>query len=119
MRDKILVEAGKVLDELVAEDVMGWTDTGEEESMAYGIFKTRHKNERGKYKSVPNFSTEISAAWEVLEKFEEYEIRKYVSAANEFMFECNIVIKEKKVYAIDKNKELAICKCAILAVMNI
>ena len=61
--------AGRELDALIAEKVMGWSDLAWNDS-----FTRVHGREPGKLRGtdgrrvVPLYSTEISAAWEVLER---------------------------------------------------
>lgn len=71
--------AGRELDALVAERVMGWAVDREHKYGTYrcGTF-TRDDNtkvgfppsdtERKRYKSVPHYSTDISHAWQVVER---------------------------------------------------
>lgn len=48
---------------------------------------------------LPEYTTEISAAWTVLNEFDDINIRRYVTAANEYMYVCKIEDDERKFYA--------------------
>ena len=140
-RDEILaMEPGRELDALVAERVMGkpkptviprsdekfletWDDWG-------GAWLARFKgdNEIGQYYALP-FSTNISKAWEVVEKIDAGSYRwrlaskhcrsghvwwtatldKYLGAVNGW---------KEMVYAPGDTAPEAICKAALLAVME-
>jgi hypothetical protein len=63
------MEAGRELDRLVAEKVMGWTDLWEGE----GYVMAYPPNEQamgidGERAPVPPYSTDIAAAWQVVER---------------------------------------------------
>ncbi len=66
------LKAGRKLDVLVAKNVMGWTDLREEEYPETKNVVLRGDNpEKLEYRfAVPYFSTDISAAWKVLEKIQ-------------------------------------------------
>lgn len=55
---------GRKLDALVAEKVMGWA-LSNKESIKDGLIYT----DRGWTSAYPSYSTDIAAAWEVVEKF--------------------------------------------------
>lgn len=59
------------LDALVAEKVMGWK--WEDDRLT---IEGHYKDENGEYHSSFFPSTDIAAAWEVVEKFDRYEIVK-------------------------------------------
>lgn len=63
-------QAGHELDTFVAERIMGWKDKGL--YWLRGGEKYLDKPELGK-KFTPPFSTDISAAWEVVEKIQDYQ----------------------------------------------
>lgn len=67
--DEIMkLEAGRKLDALVAEKVMGFSDVHEH------IYSSGEKQwVHGDFRSLPRFSTDISDAWKVVEKFIEGE----------------------------------------------
>jgi hypothetical protein len=58
------MEAGRELDALIAERVMGWRQT------LFSNFPDQLEppDEPGKARSVPHYSTDIAAAWLVVEK---------------------------------------------------
>jgi hypothetical protein len=68
-RDEILaMEPGRELDALVAEKVMGWTV-----KFMDGIWGWMYReSERNRWYNVPRFTTDISAAWEVVEKMQSW-----------------------------------------------
>lgn len=70
------IEAGRILDALIAERVMGWTFVSHNCYVPYGK-DTCGYNPSGKggfhndgRMPIPKYSTEIAAAWEVVEKLE-------------------------------------------------
>lgn len=96
---------GRELDELIAEQVMGWVS-----------FRIGHL--------IPNYSTDISAAWEVVENIMSMnlDVRIYcVSMKINNLFDC--VIHEgdnnKVVVSMQPSLPEAICKAALLAVLNL
>ena len=57
------MEAGRELDALVAEKVMGWKDV----NTAWPSYGSPPESPDG-WREIPAFSTDIAAAWEVVEK---------------------------------------------------
>lgn len=68
------MDAGRVLDTAIARSVMGWTiDYSIPIIDIVGPYADRAawKNEHGNSAKVPCFSTDIAAAWQVVEKMQE------------------------------------------------
>lgn len=59
------LKPGRELDALIAEKVMGWKPP---EFIDGVSLERRWKNDRGEFDSLPRYSTDIAAAWEVVEK---------------------------------------------------
>lgn len=66
---------------------------------------------------IPQYTTDISAAWAVFDEFDEINIRGYVTAANECMYVCKIEDDERNLYADVSTKTApeAISLAAIIA----
>lgn len=64
------MKPGRELDALVAERVMGWTDIKFGEEKTAGLLEGfgQPPSNSGRI-AFPNYSTDISAAWEILEEF--------------------------------------------------
>jgi hypothetical protein len=74
-RDEILaMESGRELDAIIAEKLMGWTEFSPiDATIDYGVgvngYRRNYaKDECGRCTWFPFYSTDISAAWEVVEK---------------------------------------------------
>lgn len=65
------LEAGRELDRLVAERVMGWRVFGTPEVYAYWTEPYEGEKRLGDMPSLPRFSTDIAAAWTVVERMRE------------------------------------------------
>jgi hypothetical protein len=135
-KEEILaMEAGRELDALLAEKVMGLTGYDFDDTHwfcstckawvhpAQVTFHEVHErcqtpvvadwcDEEGNV--MPNYSTDISAAWEVFAKFDIPVLRKGFDQEDNDYYCCQIGDH----YVTDKTTELAITKCALLAVMN-
>lgn len=123
-REMILkMEPGRELDALVAEKVMGYTierftfrcDGMSEETMIW-------LQAENKYNQV-SFSTDISAAWEVVEKMKQNEwsvtIQAYGNEPNEVTeYEVTFGFLNEKPAAAVKSAPEAICKAALIAVLD-
>jgi hypothetical protein len=106
-KEEILaMEAGRELDVLVAEHVMGWYDISlmtntsnnftNYQGITPGIYSRR---------KIKNYSTDISATWEVVEKMRESE---YKYQFNQHMDKGSFT----------NVTPLIICRAALLAVMD-
>lgn len=69
------------------------------------------------------YSTDISAAWEVFESFNDMRIQRYETMGGTFKYGCRIdYIVEKEFQSAITNADTApeaICKAALLAVLNL
>jgi hypothetical protein len=110
-REEILaMDPGHELDELIAIHVMGYEKSRMQDGwVRIGALATYPKR----------YSTDISAAWEVVEKFDEITIRRYETIGNESRFVCRIQVNHHtQVTNCAKTAPEAICKAALLAVME-
>lgn len=102
-REIVLAEPpGKRLDSWIAEKVMGWS---------WGIIGDL----------IPAYSTDIAAAWEVVEKMFEYggcEIGCYGSKSGGKWFEVVVITTNGEVKVTAHTAHEAICKAALLAVLE-
>jgi hypothetical protein len=116
------MEAGRELDFLVAVNVMNLCVLDTLQSYGDGCvmsdkgmdewFKHSEYGKIADPDSLEPYSANISAAWEVMEKFDRYEIGLWegkVSAA----------LGTPGYYAHGETAQLAICRAALLAVMNL
>lgn len=114
-REEILsMSAGKELDELVAEKVMGWERTGQCWKDERGNTRTIELTSFGSFEP----STDITAAWEVVELIgKDYGVEVY---HEDGLSECAVGSLHKpeivRVEALTAPE--AICKAALLAVMK-
>lgn len=121
-RDEILsMSAGRETDVLIAEKVMGWTRAH------VGSFGTQFwntPNESIKAEpAIPDYSTEIHAAWDVIEVLErDWEVE--ISTGHNFRdypgqsYGCRIANKRvlSVMFCLAESAPLAICRAALLAV---
>ena len=113
-RDEILkMEAGRELDALVAEKVMGYEDMG------IGIGLRFQKPSQTGVKvlyELPSYSTRIAAAWEVVEKLREQFIAVTITTMGPrdqvHVFTTHNGERMTKVW--DDTAPLAICRAALL-----
>lgn len=112
----LAMETGAMLDSFVAENVMGWEQggvdhRGERQYLKDGLIQNCTID--GTYAWEP--STDISAAWEIIEKLQERELFISVEARRE-NYRANFNKDEPFIYA--RTAPEAICKAALLAVMD-
>ena len=94
------------IDAEVAEKVVEWSET---DNMCHG--KGWKDSSGGFYKEVPNYSTDISAAWEVVEKL-----------TSTLGYKISLETYDGKVWTVkpcgvsDTTAPMAICKAALKAV---
>ena len=128
--DEILaMKPGRALDAQVAEKVMGWTwaETNEgleglfppQEFAIHGFKPILIFNDLGHLHGMPEYSTDITPAWEVAEKFDNMTLRKMREADGNvrhsvYMWLENIINNPMIMYKADTLPE-AICKAALLA----
>jgi len=125
-REEILaMPAGRDLDALIAENVMGWKDRG----IGYSFEDNINGYECVLYidkDKLPHYSTDIAAAWQVIEWLEKNTTEKYNSPS---LFSVphgwSMVLYEKRdnhapawLDAFAPTAPLAICRAALLAVME-
>lgn len=104
------MKPGEDLDALIAEKVMGWTcDTSFRPARFFPPGETILAN--GAY-SPPEYSTDIAAAWLVVEKISE-KYRMDIKVDRGFT---TVLIDEKDVYISEKTSPYAICLAALRAV---
>ena len=102
-REEILNEpAGRKLDAWVAEKVMGLPVTA--------------KKKRFEYVHIAPFSTDISAAWEVVEKMQQTKFVRVQCDNGDYW--CKIGGEILGVKAQGDTAPLAICRAALLAVID-
>lgn len=78
------MDAGREIDALVAEKVMG-LDVFEDQANYRGVGTIPHAT-TGRLGDLPHYSTDIAAAWQVLDKFDGYDLSK--AWANEDRYGC-------------------------------
>lgn len=107
--------AGRGMDAMVAIEVMGWTYVDSDPDFKWSV----PANEDGVVmrRRLPEFSTDISAAWEVVEKIKDY----YAYIVLQFdSVEWIVHISDGTVERQTSNVSapLAICRAALLAVSD-
>lgn len=128
-RDEILqMEAGREIDALVAELVMGWTkvrkaSTWESAAMIYsgtfvytiGVTPDQKTND-----VIPYHSTDIAAAWQVVEKMRLVGVSMWIGPHldNEWAVQIKPSINNYHEFVRADTAPLAICRAALLAVME-
>jgi uncharacterized protein YjaG (DUF416 family) len=121
-KEEILaMEAGRELDAAVAETVFGWydislmTNSSNNFTNYQGFSPGIHSRRK-----IKNYSTDISAAWEVAEKFQTYQVTKthQVNLPNGLEDMYRAIVKANKFVAYARTAPLAICRAALLAVME-
>jgi hypothetical protein len=99
------------LDALVAEKVMGWR--WEDCFRAYtGVLTVRHEE----YGGPPFYSTDIAAAWDVVEKMRERRADFYIRFVSTWTVEFDSVAGDYNGYTDGDTAPLAICLAALKAV---
>lgn len=146
-REKILtMEPWRELDSKVAEIVMGWV-AWEEKRGEYLHVIFQKPGDREPYRSERNweqaatryrqisfseidhhkhivhgmrdFSTDISAAWEVVEKFHEVSVKRFETMkGHRYWCKIEIDYDSEPIIAQGDTAPEAICKAALLAVMD-
>jgi len=93
----------KEIDELVAEKIMGWNPNRKRKDWGDVNFQD--------YTEPKNYSTDISPAMEIAEKFAYYTIDKFKDKT----FDCRLVTKEHFSFEVFRIKSLpmAICLAAL------
>lgn len=73
-------------------------------------------SEEAAWNDCPEYGESISAAWEVMDKFDDITVNRYKNIDGEYRVSCHI--KKSLFKQFDSNEEtapLAICRCALLA----
>jgi len=124
-REEIMgLSAGREIDVLVAEQVMGWQpETDEAELRRLSKFFTRDEGRRwwrnpegGWHCDPPGYSSDIKDGWKVVEmmKTSGKSLSLFQgSRGNEVAFDMPEATQSD--YIVDKNLLLAICKAALIA----
>lgn len=136
-RDEILnMKAGREMDALVAEQVMGWTNcqkcefatwlssdksiiaSGEQwrgNPLPLDIAQEVSDKFNPRWETIKNYSTDIFAAWKVVEKSAGFMVEnRQVYKPDEW--ECEIAFEGTYIYFASANTApLAICRAALLA----
>ncbi|MEC0232672.1 BC1872 family protein [Paenibacillus alba] len=115
-REEVLaMESGPDMDDHVAEYVMGYLidrfifrHNGMEEPCRVWI------DAGGKTHNPRKLSTDISAAWKVFDKFEMPELKKWFDPEYDEWYKCSIGNN----HISERQAPLAICRCALLSVME-
>jgi len=115
-RDILDMESGRLLDKLVAEHVMG-LEVDHESLPHYPKYYIEGYN-RTYLRDVPNYSTDMNYAWEVLEKFDYATVRKINKGAY-CNYVCRIESDDYEQSVPDKSAQLAICKTALLVAVGL
>ncbi|UVI31197.1 BC1872 family protein [Paenibacillus spongiae] len=118
-REEILaMTPGRELDALVAEKVMMWTKDTDGSYWLVDTYSIRTWEQT----SYPGFqpSTDIAAAWEVLERFPTHQITKMHDIKLPWNEESiyKAIVKANKYIAYGKTAPLAICRAALLFALN-
>ena len=105
------LEAGRKLDALVAEKVMGWISGNSATVTTTGDVK---------WFETPAYSTSISAAWEVVEKFEDSEVFRNDDDNGPIEWHCRLGYWKTGIlgHGIAPTAPLAICRAALKAVVE-
>lgn len=109
MKDFVLspeTKAGKALDAAIATKIMGWKFTEDK------VWKTHRK----KTAELPHYSTQLQAAWEVLEKMVKDGWEFEVGGAKDETFYCLLTKGRDWPMGEHKEVEVAICVAALLSV---
>lgn len=116
-RDEILnMPAGRYLDSKIAEMVMGLT-------VDYEFDEPHIPSLRDKYDEwgyLPNYSTDISAAWEVIEKIKDEHLTfdMFYRPHEQKWWVTVFASDHAKDHGIADTAPLAVCRAALLAVMK-
>src|SRR5690625_1056203 len=125
-RDEILSIQGRELDTLVAEHVMGFKFEvdkvkGLSRWVGYGAYGEAHTPpmawKKWEYR-VPPYSKDISAAWEVAEKFHQFTVMRSRGWEKQYYCCIWVGITGEQWSATAKTAPLAICRASLLAVME-
>jgi hypothetical protein len=112
------MEPGRELDALIAEKVMGWTDFSPidpkyDHSVGVNGYRRNFARRPNKEREepIPLYSSDISAAWEVVEKMNDWDIS--IIKAGDY---CEVAFGSQQPI-IRKTVQEAICKAALISVL--
>lgn len=110
----MMLEAGRELDALVAEKVMGWTrhvsdDRGDAYSESWGFGPNLLTDSLFVHEFEP--SVDIAAAWQVIEKADEFEMWNHTGKS----YGCRLTFGNREAFAKADTAPLAICLAALKA----
>lgn len=111
------MEAGRELDMLVSKEIMGanYPRLTQETIETFGY--ERSYDGGGWNINVPDYSTDISAAWEVVEKCSHMSMEKTVHDDGGITFYCEVSINNCMIQWADADTApLAICRAALAAI---
>lgn len=111
--------AGRELDALVAERVMGWRSIGSDGISTFGDPPNDPLDLSGTgdgHFHVPRYSTDISAAWEVVEKAKDWRITIDGGEYHGDSWGVKIANNDGYFYGFGDTAPLAICRAALAAV---
>lgn len=99
-------------DAWVAEEVMGLELS---DNMLAAYPKYRLPDYPGYFRDVPNYSTDIVAAWEVLKKFKTYQITYSESGFSHSGMKYRVIVGRNQDVAYSDIETEAICLAALIA----
>lgn len=119
---------GIELDKLIAEKVMGWTEVEivqvvsggpQLQGVKHGTIASQHTSYKPKL-TIPKYSTDIAAAWEVVEKLESqyyFDIRQVAPSNDQVRVEYLIHVSDRSLKVIaevfSKTAQRGICLAAL------
>lgn len=112
------MKPGRELDVLIAEKVMGWTNIRKRSEFPYGTLLSGIDHITNMDLSIPNYSENISAAWEVVEKLSTngWAVKMQIGFdSSRHYWDCEVFIEESH-YGSAKTAPHAICVAALAAV---
>lgn len=120
-RDEILnMEAGREMDALIGKEVMGCDVSVNKHGVPFcqcrGGIHSSYSEEREVWPSLDCYSTDISAAYNVVDKFEIFNVESWREDGKSGA--CAIVNADLDLAVIADTAPLAICRAALLAVMK-
>lgn len=114
------LNAGRELDAAVAERVMGWTRTHETHRLHGRTYLRGAAPATGRLQAVPAYSTDIAAAWLVVEKLREHGWFPSVQAQEECgqlggRWLCEVDPRFSFIDGDGSTAPLAVCRAALAA----
>jgi hypothetical protein len=121
-REQVLsMETGRELDALVAEKVMGLQGF-RKGTPGYEGWEYIYTSNLGDNQPIPHYSSDLSAAWEVIEKFDNMTFRRGREADGHIRHFAYIWLNsddDKHEMCKASKMPEAVCKAALMAVMNL